>query len=73
MGRQAELFPALPRRWQLKRMHVIDAGHGMGPGRYARFQCRRCGESSEWMPASMTDQRRGIACPKCNKGDNPDG
>lgn len=70
MARQAELFPLPPKRTRLKRMHVVDAGsNGPGPGLNAQYQCKRCGELSDWLPGSLTDVRRGIPCPKCNKGD----
>jgi len=65
--RQMDLLPK-PQRTPRKLMHVVDAGNGPGPGRWAAFECKHCGERSEWMRIqSVTEAKRGIPCPKCNR------
>lgn len=66
VARTAEMFPKI---WTPRRvlMHIIDAGHIEGEPA-ARFQCRKCGYEGGWMPAGLTEQRRGIPCPNCNEG-----
>lgn len=65
MARTAEMFakPAIPR---VVRMHVIDAGSIEGE-RAARFACRKCGYEGGWTPCGLTEQRRGMPCPNCNR------
>lgn len=66
MARQSEMFtkPAAPR---IHRAHVVDAGHGPGPGMWAEFECSRCGWRSEWLHIeNVTEGKRGVPCPKCN-------
>jgi hypothetical protein len=65
-ARQAEMFgkPTTPR---VHRAHVVDAGHGPGPGRWAEFECSRCGWRSEWRHIeNITEGKRGVPCPNCN-------
>lgn len=65
--RQMELLPK-PTRAPRKLMHVVDAGNGPGPGHWAAFECKRCGERSKWMRVeNVTEAKRGIPCPKCNR------
>ena len=56
-----------PVRTRIKRMQMVDAGcNPCGPGDIAQFECKRCGEQSEWLQCSASEIRRGIPCPKCN-------
>jgi hypothetical protein len=56
-----------PSRQRVYRAHVVDAGHGPGPGHWAEFECARCGWRSEWMHIeNVTAGKRGIPCPVCN-------
>lgn len=63
------LFPDLPRRQRRKLMHVADAGEGPA-GPVIRFACR-CGFETDWLDDewSLTQNRRGHPCPKCNPAD----
>lgn len=65
MGRrQAELWDKPTQRPRVL-MHLIDAGNIEGE-RAARFSCRKCGYETGWMPAGLTEQRRGVPCENCN-------
>ncbi len=70
MRKTLDLFPDLvePRARRRHLMHVCDAG-GDGPGsQIVRFSCAKCGHESEWMQGLMvTEAKRGIECPRCNK------
>lgn len=72
--RQSEtLFeiPPKPRSKPRKLMHVSDAGDcgGCTDGETdVVFTCRRCGYESEWIRMrTVTEAKRGLPCPKCNK------
>lgn len=65
MRRQAEMFER-PTTRRVHRAHVVDAGHGPGPGRWAEFECSRCGWRSEWLRiANVSEGKRGVPCPDC--------
>lgn len=55
-----------PRRSRRIMMHVEDAGVGM-----IRFRCSKCEHDTDWLEdtQSITDNRRGIPCPRCNGKD----
>jgi DNA-directed RNA polymerase subunit RPC12/RpoP len=56
---------------RLKRMHFCDVGTGdcIGEDILVIFKCSRCGHQSEWMVInSVSDVKRGLPCPICNKG-----
>lgn len=73
MADQLELI-AKPKRPQVKRMHVADAGCIDGVGRCAVFECSRCGEKTDWTPiTTVTEAKRGLPCPVCNKDEANDG
>lgn len=65
------LFGNLPRTPRKIRMHVMDAGGGccLEPGQVdVRYKCDKCGVETGWEnAASITEARRGIPCPNCNK------
>ena len=72
MSKSPRLFdePLKPRQAPRKLMHVIDAGEADGAGDIVRFGCARCGHESGWMTVSgVTEGKRGIPCPKCNKAE----
>jgi predicted RNA-binding Zn-ribbon protein involved in translation (DUF1610 family) len=56
----------LPRSAPVKRMHVADAGDGI------RFECPHCGHDTGWIADewTVTENRRGLPCPECNKQSN---
>lgn len=72
---QGELFDvAAPPKTRRVMMHVCDAGEGgdwgvEGSGPLAvRMECKRCGHETDWFTVqNMTEGRRGLPCPKCNK------
>ncbi|MEO1616991.1 MAG: hypothetical protein AAFV88_14135 [Planctomycetota bacterium] len=80
MKQQETLFampkPARAKPRQL--MHVMDAGDYRGsfsadrPDRHcARFRCRRCELETEWIRMdTVSESKRGIPCPACNKVDS---
>lgn len=59
-----------PRAKPLKRMHVHDAGHLPGGSKGIQFVCPRCGHDTGWIHDewTVTQNRRGLPCPKCNEG-----
>ena len=65
-------FPVLERQRArpMKRMRVVDAGHLPGGAKGIRFECRRCGHDTGWIPDEWTvsENRRGLPCPQCNAG-----
>ncbi len=65
-----DLFPDLkpPRRKPRKLMHVCDA-YGDGPEDvHVCFRCSRCGHETDWIDGlTVTEAKRGIPCPMCNK------
>lgn len=69
----AELFSKeqAPKRPPIKRMHVVDAGNGLS-GKVIQFECRRCGHNTGWIEdtCSVSDNKRGLPCPKCNGEDH---
>jgi DNA-directed RNA polymerase subunit RPC12/RpoP len=68
-----DLFPTVPKRARLVRMHVEDSGHLPGGSPGIRFRCRRCGHDTGWIPdtASVSENKRGRPCPYCNQEDVP--
>jgi DNA-directed RNA polymerase subunit RPC12/RpoP len=67
MSAVADLFPDAPRRAPIKRMHVADAG-----SEAISFECHRCGHKTGWLlwnqrELTVTQARRGVACPTCNR------
>jgi hypothetical protein len=58
---------SIPRQPRIVRMHVTDAGHGFG-GKAIRFECNKCGHDTGWIADewTITENRRGLPCPKCN-------
>jgi len=68
-GRLFEVEPT-PRKKREWRMHVVDAGDCGGlvwPQADCVFECRRCGQQSEWIRvANKAEAMRGIPCQKCN-------
>lgn len=68
MSANQQLFsaPKPPRRKPRVLMHFTDVG--FSNTQIATFKCRRCEHQSDWVPATDTEVRRGIACPVCNKG-----
>jgi len=66
--RQGSLLPRPPRAAPLKRMHVDDAGSFPDGSKAAAFLCARCGTRSDWQRiATVSEGKRGIPCPVCNK------
>lgn len=64
MAKAALLFSTLPRSRPRRRlMHVVDAGE-----RCIRFRCRHCGHETDWLEwdNSVSEAKRGIACPNCS-------
>ena len=65
-----DLFPETkpPRQAPRKLMHVCDA-YGDGPDdNHVRFHCARCGHESDWIDGlTVTEAKRGMPCPECNK------
>jgi DNA-directed RNA polymerase subunit RPC12/RpoP len=59
-------------------MHVSDAGvtdcgraEDLGKPR-CRLSCSRCGSESVWLVFdTVTEAKRGVACPKCNPPGTP--
>lgn len=60
-----DLFPGTKpaRRAPRTLMHFTDVGYA--DVQVATFACSRCGHSTEWIPATDTEVRRGIPCPAC--------
>jgi DNA-directed RNA polymerase subunit RPC12/RpoP len=64
-ARQMELLPKPARKPRRVLMQVCDAGHC--EGHIAQFRCGKCGHVSDWLRiASVTEGKRGVACPRCN-------
>lgn len=70
-----DLFGSVPRKPRTIRMHAIDAGEAPGkmPGwktaQGGHFRCERCGHDAGWLfNMNVTEIRRGLPCPNCNKG-----
>lgn len=63
----------LPRHKPLKRMHVADAGHLPGGAPGIRFKCSCCQHDTGWIADewTVTENRRGHPCPRCNPASNP--
>jgi DNA-directed RNA polymerase subunit RPC12/RpoP len=63
------MMPTKERKPAIKRAHVCDAGEGHGDHMHgASFQCSRCEWQSKWLCFdNITEIRRGIPCPNCNK------
>lgn len=74
-SRTLDLFPDLlpPRARPRVLMHVCDAGvtdcgraEDLGKPR-CRMSCSRCGAESVWLVFdTITEAKRGVACPRCN-------
>lgn len=66
---------AKKRKKPQKMAHIDDIGGnrccGGGDGDYegiATFKCARCGWLSDWLQfKTMTEAKRGVPCPVCNK------
>ena len=69
-----DLFPETkPARQAPRRlMHVCDA-YGDGPDdNHVRFHCAHCGHESDWVDGlTVTEAKRGMLCPECNKIKEP--
>ena len=67
--------PPKPRKKREHLMHVRDAGDGdCIDGFIARFGCKRCSYESPWLKQrTVTEAKRGLPFPVCNKGDDKDG
>lgn len=53
-------------------MHVHDAGNAEEGAIIAQFRCKRCGHETDWLVCeTLTEARKGIPCPLCNKGIKP--
>lgn len=65
-----DLFPETKpaRQKPRKLMHVCDA-YGDGPeDNHVRFWCARCEHETDWVDGlTVTEAKRGIPCPVCNK------
>ncbi|EFO31369.1 hypothetical protein TRICHSKD4_3386 [Roseibium sp. TrichSKD4] len=70
MGRQLDLFPeSKVRKPPLVRAHLVDAGGGDVTPQVGLFKCRICNWESGWIGFhTVTEGKRGIACPRCNRG-----
>lgn len=73
--RQRSLFvlPPKPQRKPRKLMHVIEAGTGCDAGALdrgerdrVRLRCPRCDHETGWILLTITEAKRGVACPACN-------
>lgn len=80
MARQPDLFGPRPSRPRLMRMHAADLGQapGMMPGWRTStggdFICHRCGHKAGWIfNLTISEIRRGLPCPICNPGEEPNG
>ena len=62
-GVRLKFFDFLPKKPRRKLMHVSDAGDGL-----IQFRCHRCGHDTGWIEdtKTVTENKRGIPCPKCN-------
>lgn len=63
MPNQTSLPLDMPRTRQRRiMMHVVDAGDGI------QFRCNTCGHDTGWIvdEKTVTENRRGMPCPKCN-------
>ena len=58
----------IPRRAPMKRMYVADAGNYISGGKGIKFKCNHCGHNTGWIKdnRSITENKRGLPCPKCN-------
>jgi hypothetical protein len=56
-----------PKQTKRKLMHFVDVGEFPDGTSAAHFVCPRFGHDDGWSRVSMTETRRGIPCPKCNK------
>ena len=69
-----DLFPETkPARQAPRRlMHVCDA-YGDGPDdNHVRFHCAHCGHETDWVDGlTVTEAKRGMLCPECNKIKEP--
>jgi len=70
---KTNLFPSAPRRPRRVLMHVVDAGEWYGGnGKGIQFSCQTCGHDTGWIKdtRTVTENKRGIPCPKCNGGEH---
>ena len=67
MPRQPALFP-IPAARRRVLMHAVDAGNFPDGASAAEFVCRRCGATTGWIRATISEARTGLACETCNKG-----
>jgi hypothetical protein len=67
----SDLFPGTkpPRAVPRKLMHVCDASTDDYDDGLAtvRMSCTRCDHVSDWLAISVTEAKRGLPCPNCNK------
>jgi DNA-directed RNA polymerase subunit RPC12/RpoP len=62
----SEVMPKPPRNRPRVMMHVIDAG--VMEGNICIYKCKQCGRETDWLEyETVTQARRGIPCPDCNK------
>lgn len=64
-----DMFPEkkLPRRSPRVMMQYRDGGVG-NEGEIVQYECPKCSTRSGWEDAgSITEVKRGIPCPECNK------
>lgn len=70
MSKTLHLFP-LPKKKRRVIMHFIDAGVSpyLNGDLCAEFECKKCGHKSGWQHGfkNVTEIKRGIPCPECNK------
>jgi DNA-directed RNA polymerase subunit RPC12/RpoP len=62
-----EIAPSKPRKKREWMMHMIDAGSLDNNRNIAQFRCARCGHESDWMEGTVTEIKRGVPCPVCNR------
>lgn len=76
MKSQPDMFPKPPRKKPRVLMHVEDAGGSCSGGSedtglWVLMKCATCGYGEERYDLSVTEAKRGTACPKCNNGPSP--
>lgn len=63
-----DLFPKPPRKAPRVLMHVIDAGNSCDADfpMWVKVKCKKCGDEAEYVHQTISEVKRGIACPNCN-------
>ncbi len=64
-----DLFGERRRRSPRVMMQMADAGQFPDGKSAGVFGCKRCGQETGWVYASITELRRGIPCQTCNGGE----